>query len=247
MTTTKQETAVIEVPTQNNAVAEIGNHYDRTIDLAINSGADLDKIGQLMELKEKYERNEARKAFHYAMAEFKKETITIVKDKLNKQYSSMYTTIGNLVNTTSPVLGKHGLSHKWDVDQSEKGLIKVTCVATHALGYSESVSAISAPESSGSKNSIQQIKSAITYLKGITFESIFGLASTDANVDDDGNGATMQPEKTITKQQEDKLIEKLIEKNIPESQVFDMYSIKQLSELTEASFNRSMRDLEAIK
>jgi hypothetical protein len=44
-------------------------------------------------------------------------------------------------------------------------------------------------DTSGAKNVIQQIKSTITYLKAVTFESICGLASTDATVDDDGNSA----------------------------------------------------------
>jgi hypothetical protein len=52
----------------------------------------------------------------------------------------------------------------------------------------------SPPDKAGAKNPIQEIKSAITYAKVCTFESICGLASTDGNLDDDGNGSGRGPE-----------------------------------------------------
>jgi hypothetical protein len=83
-----------------------------------------------------------------------------------------------------------GLSHNWDIDQQNQ--ITVTCIVTHNMGHSESVKMTAPPDGSGSKNPIQQIKSTITYLKAATFESIMGLASSDANYDDDGNNAAVQ-------------------------------------------------------
>jgi len=185
---TKKEMTVIEVPVRD--IVSTDSYYDRIIEMAIES-TDLDKIEKFMDLKERHEANEARKAFHFAMAEFKKQPILIGKDKKNTQYNSMYTTIGNLVNTIAPTLGKHGLSHKWDIEQSSDGMVKVTCVATHSLGYSDSCSMFAPPDKSGAKNAIQQIKSTRTYLQAATFESLFGLASSDANINDDGNSSAL--------------------------------------------------------
>jgi hypothetical protein len=155
--------------------------------LATRQGADIEKIRQLWELQKEFEANEARKAFDAAMAEFKLETITILRDKINTQYDSRYASLGNLVGTVTPFLSRHGLSASWDIDQANG--IKVSCAVTHKLGGSKSVSMVVPPDKSGSKNPIQEIKSAITYAKACTFESACGLASTDANADDDGNGA----------------------------------------------------------
>jgi ERF superfamily len=157
------------------------------LQMAVQKGVDIEQLTKLMELKERWEANEARKAFVDAMAEFKRESIVIIRDKTNKQYESKYVSLGNLVNTVTPYLSKHGLSATWSVDQTSA--IKVSCTIRHSLGHSESVSMTVPPDTSGAKNPIQQIKSAITYAKACTFESACGLASTDANVDDDGNGS----------------------------------------------------------
>lgn len=156
------------------------------IQMAVSGNADLDKLEKLLELKREWEADEAKKAFVAAMAAFKREPILITKDRDNKQYQSKYTSLGNLVNTVTPFMSKHGLSADWEIDQS-KG-IKVTCVITHSMGHSKRVSFECGPDASGAKNPIQQIKSAITYAKACTFESACGLASSDANLDDDGNG-----------------------------------------------------------
>ena len=155
----------------------------------IKSGASLDSLKQYMDLKERYEANEARKAFVEAKSRFFAENIIVSKDKENKQYGSRYTTLGNLVNTVRPFLGKHEFDARWEVEQGEE--IKVTCVLTHRMGHSERVWMKVKPDTSGAKNSIQQIKSAITYARNLTFEAVCGLASTDENVnlDDDGNHA----------------------------------------------------------
>lgn len=167
------------------------------IEMAAARGASIEQMAQLFDLKLRVEADEARKAFVQAMAAFKGETIRIRKDKENTQYTtagkaSRYVSLGNLVGTVTPFLSKHGLSARWDVDQSAG--IKVTCIVTHAMGHSESVSMLCPPDKSGSKNPIQEIKSSITYAKVCTFESICGLASIDGNLDDDGNGSGKHPE-----------------------------------------------------
>jgi hypothetical protein len=56
------------------------------LQMAISQGADIDKLTKLMELKERWDATEARKAYVQAMADFKTEAIVITKDKTNKQY-----------------------------------------------------------------------------------------------------------------------------------------------------------------
>lgn len=171
--------------------------YDSMMMVAVQSG-NLESLDKLMALKERHEANEAKKAFNAAVAAFKSEAITVTKDKDNNQYKSKYTSLGNLVSTVSPYLSKHGLSADWDIDQSQG--IKVTCTLSHALGHSKSVSFTAPPDKSGAKNVIQEIKSTITYAKAVTFESVCGLASTDANMDDDGNASRAKQTKAQPKE-----------------------------------------------
>jgi hypothetical protein len=160
--------------------------YTGILQMAVSQGADIEKLTALMGLQERWEANQARKAFAQAMSDFKAEPIIIARDKTNSQYLSKYASIGSLVNTVTPVLSKHGLSADWSIDQSNG--IEVSCTMTHALGHSVTKSMKVPLDSSGAKNPIQQIKSSVTYARILTFECACGLASTEANLDDDGNG-----------------------------------------------------------
>jgi hypothetical protein len=158
---------------------------------AVASGAGIDMLERLMGLQERYEAAQAKKAYIEAKAAFKAENVIVTKDKDNKQYGSKYATIGNLVNTVNVVLAKHGLDASWDIVQAEK--ITVTCILSHRDGHSERVSMSAAPDGSGQKNPIQQIKSAVTYLRVATFEAITGIATNEGGADDDGNGFGAAP------------------------------------------------------
>ena len=166
----------------------------RLLEMAIERNMSPEQIQKFMDINDRAEASdlqrearEAKRAFITAMAMFKANPPRIVKDRDNKQYGSKYVSLGNLVNTTLPILSQCGLSATWDQEQSSAG-IKVTCTVTHEMGHAESVSMTAPPDKSGAKNGIQEIKSTITYLRASTFESVLGLASSDANFDDDGNG-----------------------------------------------------------
>jgi hypothetical protein len=190
-----EETQLATVPAPIEAVSPM-----QMIQSAVSRGASLEQINQLLDLKDRIEAADAKKAYVAAMSAFKACGVVVTKDKKNAQYNSGYTSLGNMVTTVTPHLSKNNLSARWDVDQSQG--IKVTCIITHAQGHSESVSMTVPPDKSGAKNPIQEIKSAITYAKACTFESICGLASTDANVDDDGNGAGGAPPKPRVPQED---------------------------------------------
>ncbi len=142
---------------------------------AVERGMDPATIKDLMDLSDRWEKNEARKAYAAALAAFKASPPAIYKDKRNVQYDSMYASIGALVNGSIGSLSSHGLSHHWEIDQSAG--IRVTCILTHRAGHSESVSMTGPADDSGKKNPLQQIKSTVTYLKIATFEAVTGRGS----------------------------------------------------------------------
>lgn len=159
------------------------------IQMAMSNGAGVDTMERLLAMHERYEANQARAAFHEAMAAFKSEPIVITKDKENLQYKSRYTTLGNWVDAVTPALTKHGLNITWPMEVSDPKNVKVGCTVRHQLGHSETVWMSAPPDTSGQKNPVQQVKSTVTYLRACTLECVLGLAAThDANIDDDGNG-----------------------------------------------------------
>ena len=157
----------------------------------VNSGVSPERFEQLMTLKERYDAEQARKAFANDMAQFKANPPRVVKDAYNAQYESWYTSIGNLVGSINAELGKAGFTARWDYDQQSNG-IYVTCVLTHRMGHSESARLFGPADESGKKNQLQQIKSTTTYLRSATFEAVTGIATNDRSADDDGNSAGAQ-------------------------------------------------------
>lgn len=158
------------------------------LQIAVQQGADLDKLEKLMQLQERWESNEARKAFVSAMSSFKANPPEIFKNKHVKFGNTEYdhATLDNVSIAIGESLSKHGLSHRWETSQTE-GKIKVTCVITHNLGHSEEVALESTADTSGAKNSIQAIGSTVTYLQRYTLLAATGMAVQDQ--DDDGKGS----------------------------------------------------------
>ena len=139
------------------------------ISQAIAKGADLEKLEKLLALQERYEANEAKKAFHKAMTLFKANLPQIIKDKKvnyaatggNVRYS--YASLFNVVDKVTPRLSEFGLSVAWFHKQTEKELT-VTCRITHEFGYSEETALTGPHDTTGAKNAIQALGSTNSYL-----------------------------------------------------------------------------------
>lgn len=158
--------------------------------IAVQQGADLAKLEKLMELRDRWEATEARKAYVAAMSAFKSDPITILKSKqVNIPGGAKFShaTLADVCDGVVRSLSKYGLSHCWETNQMENGWVEVACVITHEKGHSERTTLRAPPDDSGKKNSIQQIASTVTYLERYTLMAACGLGAKD--MDDDGRGA----------------------------------------------------------
>lgn len=208
--------------------------------IAVQQGVDIDKLEKLMEMQERWEKNEARKAYHQAVAAFKSVTVIVTKDKINKQYNSHYSSIENMVNTVNKELSPFDLSASWTFNQDNE--IQVTCVLSHKLGHSEKVTLKGPPDTSGSKNTLQQIKSTLTYLKLATYEAVIGIASSLVNVSDDGNSAG---EKAISQEQLENMLALMTEVGANEDQFKKICKVDDLAHLPVSKYAGAMKRLEA--
>lgn len=155
---------------------------------AVAKGVDTEQLTKLMDLQERWEKNEARKAFSDAMVAFKAEPITIDKNKdvyHNGKYMYSHATLDNICRQIIAALQKHGIAHTWRVSQSESR-IKVACVLRHRMGHEETVELEGAPDTSGAKNAIQAMASTVSYLQRYSLMASTGLAA--GMDDDDGAG-----------------------------------------------------------
>jgi len=161
-----------------------------------NPHVQVETLKELLALKVSFEREEARKAFHAAMAEFSRNIPVILKNKhvhYTKRDGSVvdywHESLDSVVDAITGALAAVGISKNWPLIQ-DGAKITVSCVLTHASGHSETRSTLSAsPDDSGNKNSIQAIKSTVTYLERTTLLAATGTAPKDLIHDDDGRAA----------------------------------------------------------
>jgi len=165
-------------------INEVGTLQDRLLENAIAQGASIEYIDKLLELKIKYDNEEARKSFARDLARFKEVDLQIVKDLVNSQYNSSYSSIGNIVTKVTREMSKFGFTTRWDF-KDEPDLVYVSCFLTHKDGHFEFVELNGLPDKSGAKNKLQERKSTRTYLKIETFEAVTGISSQFCNIDDD--------------------------------------------------------------
>jgi hypothetical protein len=210
---------------------------------AVSNGADLDKLERLMALQERWEANEAKKAYVQAMADFKRNPPTIVKDKEasfggNKGYK--YANLAQVASVIGKALSEHGLSASWQTEQTN-GTIRVTCRITHVNGYSESCSLEASPDTSGSKNAIQAIGSAKSYLEKYTLLSLAGLAADDQ--DDDGNSTGTT--ETLSDEAAANLDSLATEVKADMPKFLKYFKIKEIGELPASRYAEAVKLLEA--
>ena len=174
------------------------------IEVAINSGADIDKLERLMSLQERWEDNNAKKAFFAAMSKFNAECPTIVKRK--KAHNSLYAPLGDIHAQIKDTLVSCGLSFRFEQDHSIG--ITVSCLVSHSSGHTEQATMTAPADTSGSKSPIQAIASTVTYLQRYTLCSALGITTADEDMDGRIDNGLL-----ITTEQERFLLDKLCVQN----------------------------------
>lgn len=208
-------TEIIEAPERQVAApvdqAPAGSPMALAI-AALQSGMSPEQIGQMMDLQDRYNATQAKKAYDEAFAAFKAEAVKIIKGRAvadgplkGKSYAELH----DVVNAVTPALSKHGLSSSWKLTKDDKDWMEVTCYLRHVGGHQESVSMGGPPDTGGAKNAIQARASTKTYLERYTLKAITGLS--EQNDDTDGNvaGSTDLRDGWITKVAEAETFEAL--------------------------------------
>lgn len=153
---------------------------------ALQSGMSPEQIGQMMDLQDRYNATQAKKAYDEAFAAFKAESVTIIKGKARSDgplKNQKYAELHDVVNAVTPALSKHGLSSSWKLTKDDKEWMEVTCYLRHVGGHQESVSMGGPPDTGSARNAIQSRASTKTYLERYTLKAITGLSEQDDDTD----------------------------------------------------------------
>lgn len=157
-----------------NEVAQINPM--QLVSMAVEQGADIDKLSKLMDLQERWESGQAKKAFNEAMNEFQSR-MPVVPKRGNVNYKQTNYDFGRMEDAAklaAPILKDVGLSYRWKQEQ-KNGLITVIFIITHKLGHSEENSLEGAPDVSGGKDQMKALASACSYLRRYTMTGGLGI------------------------------------------------------------------------
>lgn len=161
---------------------------------AISQGTTPEILERLMMLHERWERNEARKAYERAMAAAKGEIKPVTKNRKvgfdaktagGRRTDYQHEDLAQIELEVGPVLSRHGLNYRFRTLNKPGEPVMVTCIIAHEDGHFEENSLSGPIDASGNKNPLQAIGSAVTYLQRYTLKAALGLS---AAVDDDAQG-----------------------------------------------------------
>lgn len=119
-----------------------------------------------------------------ALNEFQAEVVTVGKDGTNPHFRSSFASLSNIMQSTQPILTRHGLSVMQLLDNLD-GQPALTTIVYHVSGQSErsTIPLILA------KNDPQGVGSAVTYMRRYGYAAALQIVIDE---DDDGNRASYQ-------------------------------------------------------
>lgn len=155
--------------------------------VSLTPGVDITTLEKMLELKQKYDKENAKKSFFKAFSTFQQEMPPIVSEK--DGYGYKYAPLCDITRIALPYLHQNGLSYRFEhADENNK--ISVTCIVTHVHGHYEkttsSADLLSSPTNSGGKssmNDLQRMGATVTYLRRYTLTSILGITTADKDSD----------------------------------------------------------------
>jgi hypothetical protein len=166
------------------------------LDHAVATGATPEVIEKLMSLQERWEANQARKAFTAALSAAKAKFPPLLKqipvDQGHGRPKYKYEDLAAVCAVVDEILPEHGLYYNWrTVSDPHNGWVTVTCILSHELGHAEESSLTAPPDTTGGKNQVQSVGSTTSYLQRYTLKAALGLA---AEADNDGRGGKKEEE-----------------------------------------------------
>jgi hypothetical protein len=160
---------------------------------ALNQGMDPTMLKEFMDLQERHEAGEARKAYAADMAKCQGKLQPIVATAENDHTKSYYAKLGSIAAQIAPIYSKCGFSVSFGQGVAAiAGEIRTTARCLHKLGHFEDFTVDFPPDAAGmegttNKTPIHARQSSNTYGKRSIVMGIFNLSILSE--DDDANAA----------------------------------------------------------
>jgi hypothetical protein len=200
---------------------------------ALASGQSAEVLSKFMDLQERWEKNQARKAFDEAVAAAKAAIPVILTNRVGHN-SKRYADFAAFARVVDPILAGHGLHYRFRTEQDDR-LIRVTCILGHKGGHQEETTLAGPADMTGNKNAIQAIGSTLTYLQRYSLKQALGLAAAD---DDDGKAAGDGG--AINEDQIEALRARIVETGADLKKFLRYFKIENIDDLPATQFERAV-------
>ena len=149
---------------------------------AVEKGVAVDVIERLFDLKERWEKMEAKKAFDSAMQGFQSELPQIRKQRKG-MHGTAYASYDDIMYVIRPLLNKHGLTVSFNSEQ-ESGTLKMDCLVS-GHGHTETSTAVLPIPKEMKVNDTQRMGAAFSYGRRYLIQNALNIIVTGEDRDAD--------------------------------------------------------------
>lgn len=236
---------VSQVPAPASEASAILSMIERA---ARDPSVDINKLQQLMEMRERVEARNAESAFDRALTSAQAAMGRVRTDSNNPQTKSRYASYGALDAAMRPIYTQHGFALSFNTENPALEVVRVICRVSHQSGHGRTYQIDMPADGKGAKGGDVMTKthatgSAVSYGMRYLLKMIFNIAVSDK--DDDGNAAGSGEKISPAQAEELKLLCQAIaeEKGLAASDTMrtfcDYFKISGFAELPAKDFDRA--------
>jgi hypothetical protein len=215
------------------------------IELAIEKGADLEKLEKLLVLQEKWEGIQAKKVFNAEMVAVQQKMPTIAKTLKNDQTHSKYPALTDIINQAKEIYTAHGFSISFYEGQTYKTEhVRLCADVVHMAGHKESYYYDVPMDGKGIRGNanmtpIHAKSSSMSYAQRYLMCLIWNIPTGD---DNDGNTA---PSEYISVEELNQIEDLLVKSQTDIDKFLAWLKVESLTALPKSEFRKASVALEA--
>lgn len=161
--------------------------------LATNPDVNVEKLERLIAMQERIMAHNAKAAFDSAFAAMQPD-IPEIDEKgrilVKGELQSTYARNEDMQKVLRPILANHGFSLSFQTEWPDKKTVKVIGILSHREGHARRSEFLSDADTSGNKNAIQALGSAVSYGHRYTTKDLLNITSRAPSERDDDGGSS---------------------------------------------------------
>lgn len=231
-----------------NSAPVVASPFDRLIAAATDPKTDPVKMGQLLDVAERWRAMEAKQAYAAAFAAMQADLPIIaekgaIRHDANKPPQSTYAKWEDINEALRAPLSAHGFALSFRTEFDEQAVL-VTGKLMHEQGHAEETTIRLPRDTSGSKNAVQAVGSSLSYGKRYAANALLNLAS---RLEEDDDGAAAGLGAVVDDEQLAQIVTLIRETGTDEAAFAEYFKVDSVSRLRAADFDRARAALNSKK